>query len=608
MTWQLGSVLVMSVALAIGFGWYERSRPPARVLALVAALAALAAIGRVAFAAFPNVKPTTDIVLFSGMALGGPAGFAVGAVAALVSNVFLGQGPWTPWQMAGWGLVGLAGAALGRVLRGREPSRLLLAVACGLAGFAFGAVMDTYQWTLTAEHDLASFVAISGTSFAFNVAHAAGNVGFALLMGPAFVRALARYRRRFEVTWRAPAGAVAATLLIALVMAAPAAADPVAAGAIRYLERAQNTDGGFGAARGEASDPFFAQWAGLGLAAAGRNPLDVKRRGNSIASYLQRTVRSVKATQDYERLVLALGAGGISARSFGGLDVVARLRRRQRGDGSFDRLTDRTAFGVLALRAAGFGSRSRPVRAAAAWLVGRRNRDGGWGNAPGSNSDVDNTAAVLQALGAAGRGRTAAARAAVRFLRRAQRRDGGFPLQPGGTSNAQSTSYAVLALRAAGASARAPLAFLRSLQAGDGSIRYSRASAQTPVWVTAQALLALEGRPLPLRAAPRRRATVTARAAAAPASKEAVSSRPRSRVRRAAAKGRPARRAVTATGTAGTPTGAPAADELALRSKPRPAAARPAAEADGISAGSALLAAAGVLVLAALAAHRLRRT
>jgi energy-coupling factor transport system substrate-specific component len=66
MTWQLGSVIVLTAALAVGFGWYERSRPPARVLALVAALAALGAIGRVAFAAFPNVNPTTDIVLFSG--------------------------------------------------------------------------------------------------------------------------------------------------------------------------------------------------------------------------------------------------------------------------------------------------------------------------------------------------------------------------------------------------------------------------------------------------------------------------------------------------------------------------------------------------------------
>src|SRR3954462_15936888 len=116
MTWQLGSALVLSIALTIGFGWYERSRPPARVLALVAALAALAAIGRVAFAAFPNVKPTSDIDLFSAYALGGAPGFAVGALAALVSNVILRQGPWMPWKMAAWGVVGVGGAGFGRAM------------------------------------------------------------------------------------------------------------------------------------------------------------------------------------------------------------------------------------------------------------------------------------------------------------------------------------------------------------------------------------------------------------------------------------------------------------------------------------------------------------
>src|SRR4051812_8470265 len=217
MTWQLGSAVVLCASLAGGFGWYERSHPPARVLALVAALAALAAIGRIAFAAFPNVKPTTDIVLFSGYALGGPAGFAAGALAALVSNVFLGQGPWTPWQMAAWGLVGLGGAGLGRLLRGREPSRLLLAAACGFAGLAFGAIMDVYQWSLAAEHTWSSYLAVSGTSLTFNIAHAAGNVVFALLIGPAFIRSLTRYRRRFEVRWLAsPAvAALAAAVVIA---------------------------------------------------------------------------------------------------------------------------------------------------------------------------------------------------------------------------------------------------------------------------------------------------------------------------------------------------------------------------------------------------------
>ena len=88
MTWQLASLLVLGAGLAAGFAWYERDKPPARVLALVATLAALAVVGRLAFAAIPNVKPTTDIVLFAGYALGAVPGFVVGAIAALVSNVF----------------------------------------------------------------------------------------------------------------------------------------------------------------------------------------------------------------------------------------------------------------------------------------------------------------------------------------------------------------------------------------------------------------------------------------------------------------------------------------------------------------------------------------
>src|SRR3712207_7645867 len=96
MAWQLASFTLLFLALGAGFAWYERAKPSAKVIALVATLAALAALGRIAFAPVPNVKPTTDIVLLAGYALGGAPGFAVGAVAALASNLFFGQGPWTP--------------------------------------------------------------------------------------------------------------------------------------------------------------------------------------------------------------------------------------------------------------------------------------------------------------------------------------------------------------------------------------------------------------------------------------------------------------------------------------------------------------------------------
>ena len=84
MSWLAASLLGLAVALACGFAWYERARPDARIVALVGTLAAFAALGRIAFAAVPNVKPTTDIVLIAGYALGGAPGFAIGALAAIL--------------------------------------------------------------------------------------------------------------------------------------------------------------------------------------------------------------------------------------------------------------------------------------------------------------------------------------------------------------------------------------------------------------------------------------------------------------------------------------------------------------------------------------------
>jgi energy-coupling factor transport system substrate-specific component len=197
-SWIAASTLVLGAVIVVGFAWYERTHPTTRVLALVATLAAMAALGRVAFAPLPNVKPTTDIVLIAGYVLGGAPGFMVGATAALASNVFFGQGPWTPWQMVAWGGVGLLGAGLGRFTLGRLP----LAVACGLAGLGFGAVMNFSSWvTFSGDHTTAKLFAYFGSSLPFDIAHATGNVLFFLAFGPELVRALRRFRTRFDIIW-----------------------------------------------------------------------------------------------------------------------------------------------------------------------------------------------------------------------------------------------------------------------------------------------------------------------------------------------------------------------------------------------------------------------
>jgi energy-coupling factor transport system substrate-specific component len=499
----LASLLLLVTALGVGFAWYERSAPSARLLAVVGTLAALAIVGRIAFAAIPNVKPTTDIVLIAGYALGGAPGFAVGAVAALVSNLFFGEGSWTPWQMAAWGLVGVFGAALA-ALSGRRLGRVPLALACALAGLAFGAILDLSTWvTYTGRHTLSEYLTIAGTSLPFNLAHAIGNLVFFLAFGPALVRAVARSRTRLEVVWRPAAPLVLVAVLAGSVLAgAPsaraAAASPFARG-LDYLVSSRNADGGWGGAPGEASNGLHTAWAAYAMAGAGQ-PVDA-------AAVLVRRLGSSRTLGDIERTILGLRAGEGDPRAAGGRNLVSELLAKQSDDGSFGHYVSYTSYAVLALRAA---SEHSGVTRALRWLGHQFNHDGGFNVfARGGPSNPDDTAGAVEALAAAGQGRSRVVRRAVAYLRRAQRADGGYALAPGSPSNAQSTAFAALALQAGGARlgrvrrhGRSPLDYLRVLQAPDGSFAYSRGSRQTPVWVTAQALLALERRPLPVVAPP----------------------------------------------------------------------------------------------------------
>lgn len=184
-----------AVILALGvFGW-ERGRGGTREVALVATLAAAAAAGRVLFAAIPSAQPVTTIAIVSGVALGPRAGAAVGATAALVSNAFLGQGPWTPWQMLCWGLAGASGGWLAPLLRRRGAL-----MAFGAAwGMAFGAIMDVYQLAAFGPAlNLSAFIAVHARGIPFDLAHAVCNVVLLGVAGPALIRLLERYARRLH--------------------------------------------------------------------------------------------------------------------------------------------------------------------------------------------------------------------------------------------------------------------------------------------------------------------------------------------------------------------------------------------------------------------------
>jgi energy-coupling factor transport system substrate-specific component len=570
MSWPLASFLIVGLVLAVGWLAYERTRPSARMAAVVAIMAALAALGRDAFAALPDVKPITAMTLVVGYALGPLPGFTVGALGMLVSNFMLGQGPYTPWQMAAWGMVGLGGAVIGTLSR-RRLGRVPLALACAGSALAAKEVMNVYTWTLGASHTPAAFLAVAGQAVAYDVTDTVASFLFGLAFAPELARVLARMRVRMDVTWEQAAapltgsgepvggrgrrslGAAGSLLAIAaastLILGGPRASgarSPVSR-ELAYLAGAQNPDGGFGGARGQSSSELYSGWAAMGLAAAGRDPLAVRRNGHSVLDALRGEASSLQGAGDLERTILALHACGVSVHSLPGTaggDPVRRLLRFRSGDSSFGHLSNLTAFAVFALRAAGYSSASPEVRGAGSWLRRQQNRDGGFGfGTRGGGSDVDDTAAALQALVDAGTRRGPLIARASAFLVRAQNPDGGYPQQAGGESNAQSSAWAIQGLIAAGLDprtvtregSRSPLGYLATLLAPDGSVRYSRTGSQTPVWVTAQALTALAGKPLPI-APVRRHASAAGRLVAPRSSAAATPQPPRASAR---AKSRP---------------------------------------------------------------------
>src|SRR5439155_836353 len=174
---------------------------------------------------------------------------------------------------------------------------------------------------------------------------------------------------------------------------------------------------------GQGSSQLYTGWTALGLAAAGRNPLDVRRGGRSAIDFIRAHAGQLDDTGELERTILVLGAAGVSPRSFAGRDLVAELGRRARGDGSFAGGVVLSSFAILAYRAAGRPATATSVRRSRGWVARQQNTDGG--------------------------------------------------------------------------------------------VRSSRTSAQTPVWVTAQALAALSRRPLPIGRVPRGAHTGSAGAAGA---------------------------------------------------------------------------------------------
>ena len=248
-----------------------------------------------------------------------------------------------------------------------------------------------------------------------------------------------------------------------------------------YVASHQQADGGF-AETGSRSTPGLTAWAMLGLRSAGRST-------GSAYDYLSANERELQSATDIELALIAEAATGRISET-----LYARLAALDHPDGRIGPAINSTAWGILAYAQVG-----RPVNLRVSYLLRQQRRSGGWGWIAGVAPDSNDTAAVIQALRTQGvRGRPITR--AVAFLRRLQNSDGGFELTAGRGSDAQSTAWAIQAFIAAHVKPPAgAFRYLAALRRGDGSFRYSRKYAATPVWVTSQVLPALARKAFPLR-------------------------------------------------------------------------------------------------------------
>lgn len=183
--------------ILIFFTLFETRYVQTEKIVLIALLASLSSAGRILFASIPSVQPASFIIIMTGIVFGGEMGFMTGAVCALVSNLILGQGPWTVWQIFAWGMMGLLSGILSGILRKNR----YICVAYGILwGFLFGWIMNLWAFTGGLEMTAASYIAYCITSIPHDAAHAIANAVLLFALGKQFLKILDRVAVKYGLT------------------------------------------------------------------------------------------------------------------------------------------------------------------------------------------------------------------------------------------------------------------------------------------------------------------------------------------------------------------------------------------------------------------------
>jgi len=201
---QTGFSLIFTLGviatLFLSYFYFEKSSLGTKEIGIIATLSAFSSVSRVIFALIPNIQPVTFLVALSGYVFGPYQGFLIGSSSAFLSNIFLGQGPWTPWQMFSWGIIGMICGLWGK--RNENVSPLKFSIACFLFAFVFDWIMNLWNLiTFVKPITMESIALAYLSSLPFDILHGLGNFTFSIIFYDILVKILFRYKRRLEVTY-----------------------------------------------------------------------------------------------------------------------------------------------------------------------------------------------------------------------------------------------------------------------------------------------------------------------------------------------------------------------------------------------------------------------
>ncbi|MDE6863428.1 MAG: ECF transporter S component [Eubacterium sp.] len=188
--YYLVAVVILILSMLPFFVSFEKSRPSARELTLIAGLTAVAVISRAVFYLIPQVKPIGAVVIVCGACLGAKRGYFIGAMSAFLSNFIFGQGIWTPFQMVAMGIVGLAAG----LMFNKKAKRIPMAIAGFVLCFAvYGLIVDLSSvLMMTNDYSMMSVLSIYAAGVPFGLTFGASTAVFLLLFGEAFAKKINR--------------------------------------------------------------------------------------------------------------------------------------------------------------------------------------------------------------------------------------------------------------------------------------------------------------------------------------------------------------------------------------------------------------------------------